>query len=71
MLNQIHNTDCLSGLAALPESCASLVIVDPPYFEIKGDFDFAWESFEAYLEDVQKWAIAIERVIAPNGTLFW
>lgn len=31
--------------------------VDPPYFEVKGAFDFVWNSFEDYLKDVEKWAI--------------
>ena len=48
-----------------------LIIADPPYFEVKGEFDFIWNSFDDYLKDVEKWAIECKRVLAHNGTLFW
>ena len=28
----------------LPNKCANLIIADPPYFEVKGEFDFVWNS---------------------------
>ena len=55
----------------LPDGCAKLIIADPPYFEVKGDFDFTWPDFEAYLSDVEKWAAECKRILAPNGSLFW
>ena len=55
----------------LPDKCANLIIADPPYFEVKGAFDFVWNSFEDYLKDVEKWAIECKRILADNGTLFW
>jgi site-specific DNA-methyltransferase (adenine-specific) len=48
-----------------------LVIVDPPYFEVKGDFDFIWPSFDAYLNAVEEWAGECARVLKKNGSLFW
>jgi site-specific DNA-methyltransferase (adenine-specific) len=58
-------------MATLPDKSQHLIIVDPPYFEVKGKFDFVWESFDDYLADVEKWAKEIKRVMADNGTLFW
>jgi len=55
----------------LPDKCANLIIADPPYFEVKGAFDFVWNSFEDYLKDVEKWAIECKRILADNGTLLW
>jgi site-specific DNA-methyltransferase (adenine-specific) len=55
----------------LPDKCAKLIIADPPYFEVKGEFDFVWKSFDDYLKDVEKWAIECKRILAYNGTLFW
>ena len=55
----------------LPNKCANLIIADPPFFEVKGAFDFVWNSFEDYLKDVEKWAIECKRILADNGTLFW
>ena len=58
-------------LYTIPEKSQHLIIVDPPYFEVKGDFDFIWSTFEAYLSDVRRWATGIKRVMADNGTLLW
>lgn len=68
-LNKIHNINFLDN--TLPDKCANLIIADPPYFEVKGDFDFIWKSFDDYLKDVEKWAIECKRLLADNGTLFW
>lgn len=68
-LNEVHNINFLDN--KLPDKCANLIIADPPYFEVKGEFDFIWSSFEDYLKDVEKWAIECKRILADNGTLFW
>lgn len=68
-LNRVYNIDFLEN--TLPDKCANLIIADPPYFEVKGDFDFIWKSFEDYLKDVEKWAIECKRLLADNGTLLW
>ena len=67
--NILHNCDFLAN--DLPDGCADLIIADPPYFEVKGDFDYIWSSFEDYLEDVKKWAAECKRLLADNGTLIW
>jgi DNA modification methylase len=68
-VNKIHNINFLDN--TLPDKCANLIIADPPYFEVKGSFDFVWNSFDEYLIDVEKWAIECKRLLADNGTLFW
>lgn len=55
----------------LPDKSVQLIIADPPYFEVKGDFDFAWKSFDDYLIDVENWAKECKRLLAENGTLYW
>ena len=67
--NKIHNIDFLDN--TLPDKCANLIIADPPYFEVKGEFDFVWKSFDDYLKDVERWAKECKRLLADNGTLFW
>ena len=69
LLNQIHHADWLTN--NLPDKSVQLIIADPPYFEVKGSFDFVWKSFDDYLKDVEKWAIECKRILADNGTLFW
>lgn len=68
-INRVHHLNFLNN--TLPDKCANLIIADPPYFEVKGSFDFVWKSFDEYLIDVEKWAIECKRLLADNGTLFW
>ena len=37
-VNKIHNINFLDN--NLPDKCAKLIIADPPYFEVKGEFDY-------------------------------
>ena len=67
--NVIHHKDFLDN--NLPDKCAKLIISDPPYFKVKGGFDFIWKSFADYLKDVELWVIECKRILADNGTLFW
>lgn len=67
--NKVHNIDFLNN--DLSDKCAKLIIADPPYYKVKGDFDFIWDSFDDYLKDVEKWAIECKRILADNGTLLW
>jgi len=68
-LNKIYLGDWTTN--HLEDKSVQLIIADPPYFEVKGEFDFIWNSFDDYLKDVEKWAIECKRVLADNGTLFW
>jgi len=70
-LGKLYHGDCLEILPQLTEK-VDLVLTDPPYFEIKGEFDFGrWEDFSRYLVDVEKWAIQMKRLLKENGTLYW
>lgn len=55
----------------IPDKSIDVIMADPPYFEVKGEFDFIWSSFEDYLKDVERWAIECKRVLKDNGSLFW
>ena len=68
-INTVHNIDFLNN--DLPDKCAKLIIADPPYYKVKGDFDFIWKTFDDYLKDVEKWCLECKRILADNGTLFW
>jgi site-specific DNA-methyltransferase (adenine-specific) len=69
ILGRVHHSDWLNN--GLSDKSVKLIIADPPYFEVKGDFDFVWKSFNDYLIDVEKWAIECKRLLANNGTLLW
>lgn len=68
-MNKVFHDDWLNN--NIPDKSVQLIIADPPYFEVKGDFDFIWNSFDDYLKDVEKWAIECKRVLADNGSILW
>ena len=68
-LNKIYHSDWMNN--QLPDKSVQLIIADPPYYKVKGDFDFVWKTFHDYLQDVERWAIECKRVLADNGTLYW
>ena len=68
-LNKIYHSDWMNN--QLPDKSVQLIIADPPYYKVKGDFDFIWKTFDDYLKDVEKWAIECKRLLADNGTLYW
>ena len=68
-MNVLYNSNWLEN--DIPDKSINLIIADPPYFEVKGEFDFIWKSFSDYLKDVEKWAVECKRVLADNGSLLW
>jgi len=68
-MNKIYHNDWMNN--TLEDKSVQLIIADPPYFEVKGEFDFIWKSFDEYLTDVERWAKECKRLLADNGTLFW
>jgi site-specific DNA-methyltransferase (adenine-specific) len=69
IMNKVHHLNFLDN--DLPDKCAKLIIADSPYFQVKGDFDFIWNTRDEFLADVEKWAIECKRILADNGTIFW
>ena len=67
--NKIYHSDWMNN--NLADKSVQLIIADPPYYKVKGDFDFVWKTFDNYLQDVERWAIECKRVLADNGTLYW
>ena len=67
--NRIYNGDFMAN--GLPDHCADLIVADPPYYRVKGDFDRMWDSFGDYMKDVERWASELARLLSYNGTLVW
>ena len=65
----LFNADCMDILPLIPDKSVQLIFADPPYFKIKGDFDFVFDSFDDYLKEVEKWTIECKRVLADNGAI--
>ena len=70
MLNQLHLMDNQEGIAKLADKSVNLIIADPPYYKIKGDFDFEFKDFQEYLNFMEEQAKLYKRVLADNGSLF-
>ncbi len=70
-LDQIHNTDCLEGMAALKAGSVDLAFADPP-FNIGYDYDEYDDrkAADEYLDWSRQWMAAVVRVLRPTGT-FW
>ena len=54
----------------LPDKCIDLVIADPPYFQICGEFDYIWRTVDEYIEWCKKWIIEIHRIIKDTGSFY-
>ena len=62
--------DCLDIIPLMPDKSVQLIVIDPPYFEVKGDFDFVFESEKQYLEFIESVVVESKRVLKQNGSLF-
>lgn len=69
-MNKIHNIDCLEFMKQIPDRYFDLIIADPPYFEVKGEFDFIWKSFDEFLEWIELLAIEFKRILSDSGSLY-
>lgn len=66
---KIIHEDAINVLKSMNDNTVDLIIADPPYFQIKGEFDFIWKTKEEYLEWTKKWLLESKRVLKENGTL--
>lgn len=48
--NQIYAADCVDVLKCLLPESIDLIIADPPYYHMRGDFDFIFQSVTEYLD---------------------
>ena len=64
----LYCADCRDILPLLPK--VDLVVTDPPYYRVKGEFDFVWDSFDKYLEFIEVIAASASFAMKQSGTLF-
>lgn len=70
MINKIYNESCLDTFKKIESNSLDLIIADPPYFEICGDFDFIWKNVEEYIEWCKSWILESKRTLKDTGSLF-
>lgn len=70
-INQIHNLDCVKGLAKLEEGSIDLTFADPP-FNIGYDYDVYDDrrAGDEYLDWSKQWIQGVIRALKPSGA-FW
>ena len=69
-MNLLLNCDCCDYLSSCESNTFDLIIADPPYFEIYGDFDFVWNDLEEYLDWSKEWIKGCQRVLKENGSFY-
>lgn len=68
--NDLINDDFLKVVKDIESSTINLVVADPPYFQVYGDFDFnVWKNRKEYLEWCRQWLNECKRVLKETGTL--
>ena len=65
--NRVYHADCMEVLRELPDRSVDLVIADPPYYRMKGEFDFVFQTVSEYLEWCRAWAGECYRILKPTG----
>lgn len=68
--NCIYHADCVEVLRELPRGSVDLIIADPPYYRMKGDFDFVFQSVPEYLAWCLEWVGECYRVLKPSGAFY-
>lgn len=65
-----YNTDCVEYLSKIKDETYDLIIADPPYFQIKGDFDFVWKDIDEYLDWSKIWIKECHRTLKNTGSFY-
>jgi len=68
--NRIYEADCMEMLRGLDSGSVDLVIADTPYYHMKGDFDFIFQSVSEYLEWCSDWVGECHRILKPTGAFY-
>jgi adenine-specific DNA-methyltransferase len=62
---------CEAALATMPPASVDLIVTDPPYFRVKGDWwDRQWNDGDGFLAWLGGLAHEWRRVLKPNGSLY-
>jgi DNA modification methylase len=67
---KVYNESCIDTFSKIENESLDLIIADPPYFEICGDFDFVWKNVEEYIEWCKVWILECKRTLKNTGSLF-
>lgn len=68
MRNECHLIDCLKYMAGCRNGEFNFIFIDPPYFRVKGEFDFKL-TFSEWIELHKNLAKECYRILKDNGSL--
>ncbi|TEY04404.1 hypothetical protein ELQ15_08400 [Campylobacter sp. US12a] len=67
---EIVNSDIIEYITKIADNSVDLIIADPPYFQIKGEFDFGvFKDKNEYLNWCKKWLIESKRILKDTGSM--
>jgi len=74
-LNKIYNEDCLKTMKRFEIGKDGfegfdLIIADPPYFNIRGDFDYQWKEVNEYINWCNQWINECKRILKNNASMY-
>lgn len=69
-INKLYNQDCIQFMKSLPNNCINLIIADPPYFKIYGEFDYGWKNTDEYIEWCKIWLTESNRILKNDGSIY-
>ena len=68
--HRIENCDIFNLFRSIDSCSVDLIIADPPYFQVCGDFDFQlFKDLAEYIAWSRAWMLEARRVLKPTGTL--
>lgn len=68
--NYIYCGDCIDLCKQLDENSVDLIIADPPYFKINGEFDYEWKTVDEYINWCKLWIKQFRRILKPSGSFY-
>jgi site-specific DNA-methyltransferase (adenine-specific) len=68
VINKVYCDDFFKIVDTLPDGIIDFFFIDPPYFKVKGEFDFKME-FQEWLDFHNKLADVCYRLLKDNGSL--
>jgi site-specific DNA-methyltransferase (adenine-specific) len=69
-INNLIYGNCFDIIKSFPSESIDLIIADPPYFQVCGDFDFGvWSTRQDYIAWCNSWLTECKRVLKSSGSL--
>lgn len=72
-MNSLYGGDAIKFLSSMPDSCADLIIADPPY-SLNKDREFGKGAFfvsrDEWLDWCKRWLKEAKRILKPKGNVF-